>query len=184
MWGQLKRKWNPPAPFEPRLLTYYRNAVWFWGILLFVGIVMFCFAIYLTSYQFIGSKVQIAGHVLHHGSTVQYIDEEGKEMRAATKGPQIAAAGLFVRFPGWMNWIGLDTYHKMVTFRGNIENEFHYGKKPPVLFLESYIHDPLLLFWYKHADSVDFAVPAYIESVYFGGPKHRLLVTHSGYIVQ
>jgi hypothetical protein len=129
MFGQLRRKWKI-EPYDPRLLQYYKNAVWLWSFFFAVGCLMLTFAFYLTTYQFIGSKVEPAGQAVVSASRVEYLGSDGVRITASWKGNQVAAAGMFISFPRWMRYIGLENYHRMLTFRGNGEHDFHYGKIP------------------------------------------------------
>jgi hypothetical protein len=184
-WDQYRRMKNPPAPYDPRLYKWYKNAVTFWSVLLFFGILLLLISFYLAGFQYIGKKVGISGLITRSGSTVNFVNAEGETVHATVHGPQTAAAGIFLRFPRWMDILGLRTYHRIVTFRGNQQTEFHYGKKPDASWLRSYVHDPLLLFLYKYRDTFNPLINIfYTESVYFGGNKKRLIVTHSGYIIQ
>ena len=184
-WDQYRRKRNPPAPYDPRLFGWYKNAVTFWSVMLFIGLLFLVVSFYLASFEYIGKKVGVSGLMTRTGSRVAYVERDGRNLTAMVKGPQTAAAGVFIRFPGWMDVIGLRTYHRMVTFRGNHEIDFHYGKKPEASWLKNYVNDPILLFLYKHRDAFDPAIRVfYTESVYFAGVKKRVVVTNQGYIIQ
>jgi hypothetical protein len=178
MFDQLRRKWNPPAPYQPGLLVYYRNAVWFWSFVLLIAIAFMAVAFYLSRYQYIGGGVEPAGIAVRHGSTVRFTRYTGGEEKFTVHGSQIAAAGLFLRFPDWMRFVGLATYHRLITFRGMDQNEYHYAK-PKADWIKPYA-DPIYVFLYKNGWFNTY----YTESVYFSGGKNRILVTHSGYIVQ
>jgi hypothetical protein len=185
LWDQYRRKRNPPAPYDPRLLQWYKNAVTFWSVMLFFGILLLVISFYLAGFQYIGKKVGISGLVTRNGNRVHFIGSEGRRLEASVRGPQTAAAGVFIRFPNWMRHLGVRTYHRMATFRGNHQTEFHYGKKPDSRWLKSYLNDPVLLFLYKHQDLLRPAINVfYTESVYFSGNKKRLIVTNQGYIIQ
>src|SRR5688572_30543308 len=56
-WDQYRRKRNPPAPFDPRLLQWYKNAVAFWSVMLFFGLLLLIVSFYLAGFQYIGRKV-------------------------------------------------------------------------------------------------------------------------------
>lgn len=184
LFGQLRRKWNPPSPYDPRLMAYYRNAVTFWALFLLVGLVMLSLSFYLSRFQYLGEKVEPAGLATYRGNTVQFVDVDGVEMTVTIKGEQAAAAGVFLRFPDWMGFLGLRTYHRLVTFRGNAQSEYHYGERPDAVWLRSFLDDPIYLFLYKNRNWLKIADPFYTESVYFINGKHRIHVTHSGYIIQ
>lgn len=184
-WDQYQRMKHPPAPYDPRLYKWYKNAVTFWSVLLFIVLFLLLCSFYLAGFQLIGKKVGIAGLVIRQGGNVEFIGTDGQKLVAHVKGSQIAAAGIFMRFPGWMNILGLGNYHRLITFLGNQENEFHYGKKPDVNWIRSYVDDPVLLFLYKHQKGIRPVLTIfYTESVYFKGSKDRLIVTPQGYIIQ
>lgn len=184
MFGQLQRKWNPPSPFDPRLLQHYKNAVYLWSVLLFIGLMLFLFSFYLTSYEYVGAKVQLSGQATRRGNQVDFVSSTGAQMSAPVKGSQIAAAGIFLKFPSWMRYVGLENYHRLVTFRGNQETAYHYGEKPDAEWLRQYLKDPVFLFLYEHRDWPLLMEPSYTESVYFSGARNKVLVTREGYIIQ
>ena len=185
LWDQYRRKRNPPAPYDPRLYKWYKNAVTFWSVMLFFGLLLLTVSFYLAGFQYIGKKIGVSGLMTRKGNQVDYIGSEGRTVKAGVIGPQSAAAGIFIRFPNWMNVLGLRAYHRMVTFRGNQQTEYHYGEKPTAQWLKQYVDDPILLFLYKHRDSFRPALNVfYTESVYFSGSKKRVIVTHQGYIIQ
>ena len=185
LWDQYRRKRNPPAPYDPRLYQWYKNAVTFWSVMLFFGLLLLFISFYLAGFQYIGKKIGISGLVTRNGNHVEYIGSEGRRLEARVQGPQTAAAGVFIRFPNWMRYLGLRTYHRMATFRGNHQTEFHYGEKPSPQWLKSYVDDPVFLFLYKYRDTLSPAVNVfYTESVYFSGSKKRVIVTNHGYIIQ
>ena len=181
LWDQLWRKWHPPSPFDPRLLTYYKNAAYWWGFLVLLGLLFFSLALYLARYQFLGRGVELAGTARVQGGSVFYVNYNGGKIVAHVKGPEVAAAGVFLRFPSWMRFLGLETYHKMITFRGNLENKYHY-QKPEADFLAPYV-DRFYFLLYKHRKDLGVVEPFYTESPYFSGNR-RIFVTHSGYIIQ
>jgi hypothetical protein len=184
-WGQYQKKKNPPAPYDPRLYKWYKNAVTFWSVMVFIALVLLMISFYLADFQLIAKKVGVSGLVTRRGNRVEFVDAEGRKVEAEVKGPQIAAAGIFMRFPSWMDVIGLYTYHRLITFRGMQQNEFHYGKKPDKNWLASYVDDPVLLFLYNFQDTIRPLLNInYIESVYFKGSKERIIVTPQGYIIQ
>lgn len=184
-WDQYRRKRNPPAPYDPRLFKWYKNAVSFWSVMLLFGVFLLLISFYLASFEYVGKKVGISGLITRTGSKVDFIGSERRRVQAIVHGPQTAAAGVFVRFPNWTNVLGLRTYHRMITFLGNQQNDFHYGEKPDVTWLKNYVDDPLLLFLYKYRDSLRPALDVfYTESVYFSGTKKRVIVTKQGYIIQ
>jgi len=183
-WDQYRRKRNPPAPYDPRLFKWYSHAIQFWSVMLFFGILLLVISFYLAGFEFIGKKVGISGLVTRSGNRVDFIGSDGRKIHAQVKGPQTAAGGVFLRFPNWMNVLGIRTYHRMVTFRGNNEIDFHYGKKPDAAWMQKYVDDPVLLFLYKHRDSNPIVNIFYTESVYFSGNKKRVIITNQGYIIQ
>lgn len=178
MFDQLRRKWNPPAPYQPALLVYFRNSVLWWCFVLLIGFAFLAVAIYLSHYQYVGEGVEVSGIAVHHAGAVRFTSYDGVEQQFQTRGGQIAAGGLFFRFPPWARFLGLATYHRLVTFRGNEENQYHYAR-PGVEFIQSYA-DPVYIFLYKR----QLLDAHYTESVYFPTGKHQILVTHSGYIVR
>ena len=184
-WDQYRRKRNPPAPYDPRLFQWYKNAVAFWSVMLVIGIFFLLVSFYLAGFQYVGKKVGVSGLITRTGNRVHFIGSEGRRVQAVVQGPQTAAAGIFIRFPNWTDLLGLRTYHRMVTFVGNRQIQFHYGKKPDENWLRSYVDDPVLLFLYRHRDALNPAIRVfYTESVYFSGTKKRVIVTNQGYIIQ
>ena len=184
-WDQYRRKRNPPAPYDPRLFRWYKNAVSFWSVMLVLGILLLLVSFYLASFEYVGKKVGISGMMIRTGNRVDFVGTERRQVQSVVQGPQTAAAGIFVRFPNWTNVLGLRTYHRLVTFRGNRQTEFHYGKKPDAEWLRTYLEDPILLFLYRYRDSIKPALNVfYTESVFFSGTKKRIIVTNQGYIIQ
>jgi hypothetical protein len=184
-WGQYQKKKHPPAPYDPRLYTWYKNAVTFWSFMVLIALVFLMISFYLSGFQLIARKVGVSGVVSRRGNHVEFIDVEGRKVETEVKGPQFAAAGIFMRFPSWMDVLGIYNYHRLITFRGNQQNEFHYGKKPDKNWLASYVDDPVLLFLYNYQDTIRPVLNiSYIESVYFKGNKERIIVTPQGYIIQ
>jgi hypothetical protein len=184
-WDQYRRKRNPPAPYDPRLFQWYKNAVAFWSVLLFFGFLLLLLSCYLAGFEYVGKKVGVSGLVTRSGNQVEFIGTEGRRVEAKIKGPQTAAAGLFIRFPRWMRYLGLRAYHRLVTFRGNQQTEYHYGKKPSAEWMRSFVSDPVLIFLYKHRETLKPVLDVdYTESVYFSGNRKRLVVTPQGYIIQ
>lgn len=152
--------------------------------MLFFGLLLLVLSFYLAGFQFVGKKVGIQGLMTRAGNSVDFVGSDGRRVQAHVKGPQTAAAGIFLRFPDWMDVLGLRTYHRMVTFRGNQETDFHYGKKPDAQWMQKYVNDPVLLFLYKYRDSNPVMNVFYTESVYFSGNKKRVIITNQGYIIQ
>src|SRR5688572_11108703 len=101
LWDQYRRKRNPPAPYDPRLYKWYKNAVTFWSVMLFFGLMLLVISFYLAGFQYIGKKVGISGLVTRTGNRVEFIGSEGRRVQARVQGPQTASAGLFIRFPNW-----------------------------------------------------------------------------------
>jgi hypothetical protein len=181
-YDQWKRKRNPPAPFQPQLLQYYKSATILWAVFVFFSSLLLAAAFYLTNYQLLIDRVEPAGHAISRGRSVEFIGTRGERLIANPKGSQLAAAGVFLRFPQWMSVLGLHTYHRLITFRGNKETEFHYGKKPDASWLSPHV-DAIYKFLYDNKEWAPLDT-YYVESVYFPPGKHRLLVTPKGYIVQ
>lgn len=181
-FADLRKKWNPPAPYEPLLLGFKRRAFWLWLCLLIPALLLLGFAIYLTTYQWVGNKIEVAGEVtsFHHGA-ITFRDNRGQVTTYPVQGSKQAAAGLFLQFPSWMRYIGLATYHQLIGFRGPAEMDYRYQKAPPEYI--SRFGDPFFTFVYKNQGWL-FISARYEESPYFSGPGHRIIVTHSGYIVQ
>lgn len=185
MWGQYQKKKHPPAPYDPRLYKWYKNAVAFWSVVVFFTLILLLISFYLANFQLIQNKVGVSGLITRTGKHAEFVGSEGQKIEAEVTGPQMAVAGIFMRFPGWMDILGLHTYHRLVTFRSIQQNEWHYGKKPTADWLQAYVDDPVLLFLYQYRDILDPAVRIfYTESVYFKGNKERLIVTPEGYIIQ
>jgi hypothetical protein len=178
LFDQLHRKWNPPAPYQPQLLVYFRNAVLWWCFLLLFALAFMAAAIYLSRYQYVGEGVEVAGTAVHHGGHVEFTSYDGAQSEYQVHGGQVAAGGIFFRFPSWARFLGLRTYHHLVTFRGMVDNQYHYAK-PKAEWIESYA-DRIYVFLYKQ----EWLEAHYTESVYFPPGKHQILVTHSGYIVR
>ncbi len=184
-WDQFRRKRKFGSPYDPRLYIWYKSAVQFWSVVLFFVLLLLSFSFYLAGFQYIGLKVPPSGQVTRKGNQAHFISVEGKASEATVKGPQTAVAGLFLRFPNWMRHLGLRSYHRFVTLRGNEEIDFHYGKKPDHKWMRNHISDPVLLFLYRHRDTVRFLIDInYTESVYFSGDKHIVNITPQGYIIQ
>jgi hypothetical protein len=181
VYNQLWRKWHPPTPFDPRLLKYFKNAALWWFFWTLFGGLLVTFALYLCKYQYIGTSVELAGKIRRQGNTIRYANYDHTELTVTVQGGEAAAGGIFLRFPRWMRYLGLQNYHKLITFRGNQENKYHYSKPGPE-WLETYA-DPLYIFIYKHQKGLNLKA-FYTESPYFSGITHRLYVTHSGYIIQ
>jgi len=179
--SELKRKWNPPAPYDPRLLGFYRRAVWFWVVLMIPALVLLAFAVYLTQYQWLGPKVELVVDVtIKHGALMLKMPE-GDERTFPAHGQQQAAVGIIMQFPQWMRFLGLGTYHQLVTFHSPDESEYRY-KKPPPEYIRS-LADGFFTFLYENQSWI-FIQARYTESPYFTGSGHKIFVTHSGYIVE
>jgi hypothetical protein len=182
MMRQLRRKWNPPAPFDPHLLTYLRNAFLFWVILLIPAAVLLSFAFFLTKYQYIGLHTEPVGIAQLKKGVVHFTGNNMVECSYQIKGSRAAAAGVVMNFPRWTRFIGLGSYHQLIGFHGNQDNELRYFKPKPDA-LEPYV-DGFFLFLYKH-QKWSVIKTQYLESPYFGaGEKHRILITPNGYIVE
>lgn len=182
MFSQLHRKWNPPAPFQPVLLQSAKVGVWIWLFFSVLSASIFLLAIYLSHFQFVSSKVQLAGEATLRNGVVQYTNYDGSKRSFPVKGTRVASGGIFIRFPDWMSYLGLENYHKLLTFRGYGENEYHY-KEPPDTWIKQN-SDWFYGFLYRYRKELDFLRLRYTESPYFSGTKRKIFVTHSGYIVQ
>lgn len=178
---QLQKKWNPPAPYDPLLLKYDRNATIFWLVLLIPAGLLLGLAIYLGSYQLLAKKAVIAGRADFNGRTVKFLRYDGNVLTTPVKGGRAAAAGIFLKFPGFLRFIGLHTYHKVITFRSSNEFQYRYMQPDPE-WLQDYV-DPFYCSLYAHRKWLKVVEPTYRESPYFGHGKHRVFATHSGYIV-
>lgn len=182
MFSELHRKWNPPAPFQPAMLHRAKIGVWIWLIFSVLSGSILLFAIYLSRFQFVSSKVELAGEATMRNGVVDFTNYNGVKWSTPVKGRQVAAGGIFIRFPDWMSYLGLENYHKLVTFRGNAENEYHY-REPPDNWIKQN-SDWFYGFLYRYRKELDFLRLRYTESPYFSGTKRKLFVTHSGYIIQ
>ncbi len=182
MFSQLQRKWNPPAPFQPELLRVAKRGASLWSAFVIIGIILLTFANYLSHFQFISTRVEAAGEATLRGGNVAFTKYDGTKHSYEVRGNQVAAGGIFLRFPKWMKYLGLENYHKVITFQGNGENEYHY-KEPPDSWIKEN-SDPLYAFLYRYRKELDFIVIRYTESPYFAGVKRKIFVTHSGYIIQ
>jgi hypothetical protein len=178
---QYRKRRNPPMPYQPLLLEYYRNATIFWFIFLIPVTLLLVLAIYLSQFQYLGARAEIAGTANFQGSTVLLTSYNGSQNQFHVKGDRAAAAGIFLKFPRSWSAVGLETYHKLITFRGSEETAFRYFQ-PSAESLKSDL-DPFLCSLYAHRDWIQFVQISYAESPYFAHGKHRIFVTHSGYIV-
>jgi len=182
MMRLLQRKWNPPAPYDPHLLTYLRNAFLFWLVWLIPAGALLFLAFFLTRYQYLGLHTEPVGVAQLKKGSVRFVGNNLQDGDYPIKGSQAAAAGVVIKFPPWMRYIGLSSYHQLIGFHGNQDNELRYLKPPPEA-LEPYV-DGFFLFLYKH-QKVSVIRTEYLESPYFGaGEKHRILITPNGYIVE
>lgn len=180
-FGQLRLKWNPPAPYDPRLLRFDLNAAIFRMIFVLIGLVLLLLAVYLSRYQYLTDRATLAGVIVFQKGTAEYRSDAGTGMSARVQGHQAAMAGIILRFPTWLRFVGLGNYHKAVTFRGFNQNEYHYNT-PPADWLQTYA-DGLFVFCYKNKSWLKTPEAIYVESPYFNPGKHQVFVTHSGYIV-
>lgn len=180
-YGQLRLKWNPPAPYDPRLLRFDMNAALFRLIFVVLGGVLLALALYLSGYQYLGEKATPAGVAVFKKSKVEYRSEAGEDLTVAVQGHQVAAAGILLRFPGFLRYMGLANYHRVITFQSFSHNEYHY-KPPPPEWLQNHA-DSLFIFFYKNRDWLTIPSAVYVESPYFTPGRHEFFVTHSGYIV-
>jgi len=119
---------------------------------------------------------------MFRGGTIRYTNAAGNERTFSVAGPEAAAAGIFLRFSPSMDILGLRTYHRLITFRGNGENKYHYSS-PGADWLAPYA-DWFYLFVYRNQKNLGVVEAFYTESPYFAGGKRTIFVTHSGYIVQ
>lgn len=179
--SQLRRKWNPPAPYDAILIRFYRRAFWFWLVCLIPSLLLFGFSVYLTQYQWIGTRVELVGDVNYKHGVLELRSPDGTLQTFPVRGQKQAAAGILMRFPDWMRHLGLATYHQLVGFRSPEEQQFRYNK-PTIEYIES-ISDDFFSYAYKNQDWL-FIRTEYTESPYFEGSGHKIFVTHSGYIVQ
>lgn len=178
---ELRRKWNPPAPYDARLLRFYRNAFLFWLACLVPSLLLLVFSVYLTRYQWIGTKVELVGEVNYKHGVLELRRPDGTQQTFPARGQKQAAAGILMQFPQWMRYLGLTTYHQLVGFRSPEEQQFRYSKPTPD-YIET-ISDSFFSFVYKNQSWL-FIRAIYTESPYFSGSGHKIFVTHSGYIVQ
>jgi len=179
---QLHRKWNPPAPFQPELLRVAKTGVLLWSFFVLIGASILAFAVYLSHYQYVSNRVVLAGEASLHRNSVSFVSAEGANSNYPVNGNQAAAGGIFIRFPKWMSYIGLENYHKLITFRGNNENQYHY-MDPPDSWVKAN-SDPVYGFLYQFRSTLSFLQLRYTESPYFSGSKRKIFLTHSGYIIQ
>src|SRR5262245_14711266 len=138
MWRQLQRKWHPPAPYDPHLLQYTRNAFLFWLVLLIPAAILLYFALFLTKYQYIGLHTEPAGVAQLKKGVVRFVGQNLQDGDYPIRGTQAAAAGVLMKFPPWTRYIGLGSYHQLIGFHGNQDNELRYLKPPPEA-LEPYV---------------------------------------------
>lgn len=181
VFGHLRLKWNPPAPYDPRLLRYDLNAAIFRFFFVLLGLILFLFALYLTRYQYLGDKATLGGQANFRNGRVEFVGVEGAALSVSVQGHQAAAGGVILRFPTWLRYAGLANYQKIVTFRGFNENQYHYNQ-PPADWLQAHT-DSLFVFFYKNRKWLAVPEAMYVESPYFNPGKHQVFVTHSGYIV-
>src|SRR5262245_25493518 len=85
-WGQYQKKKNPPAPYDPRLYTWYKNAVVFWSVMVFISLIFLMISFYLADFQLIAKKVGVSGMVVRRGNHVEFVDAEGRKVDAEVKG--------------------------------------------------------------------------------------------------
>ncbi len=182
MFSQLRRKWHPPSPYDPRLLRFEKNAVLFWIPFVILSGLLLTSAVYLAGYRYIGNKAQPGGTLVHKNGVLEYTDERGNSMNFKVTGSRLAAGGIFLRFPKWTNLIGLGTYDKVITFRSPEQAKYHY-QPPDGDWLADIGADKIFVFLYKFREKWKFPETLYIESPYFSGGKRILFVTRSGYIV-
>jgi hypothetical protein len=182
MLSQLHRKRNPPAPFQPSLLHQAKIGVAVWSTIAIFGLLLLALAYYLSHFQFLSTKVDLLGEATLRSGTVHFTRYDGAKLTYGVEGTQAAAGGIFLRFPKWMSHLGLENYHRLITFRGNGENEYHY-KEPPDSWIKEN-SDPFYSFLYSYRKYLEFLQLRYTESPYFTGSKRKIFVTHSGYIVQ
>lgn len=180
-YAQLRLKWHPPAPYDPRLLRFDLNAAFFRLIFVATGAVLFALALYLSSYQYLEQKATPAGEAVFKKSRVEYRSENSQQLTVSVQGQRVAAAGILLRFPTFLRYVGLANYHQVITFRGFNQNEYHY-KPPPPDWIQNHA-DSLFVFFYKNRDWLTIPEAIYVESPYFTQGRHEIFVTHSGYIV-
>lgn len=180
-YRQLRLKWNPPAPYDPRLLRYEMNAAIFRSLFVLIGVALLLAALYLTRYQFVGDKTSPGGVATFGKGEVAYSNMAGDEWKVKVQGHQAAAGGIILRFPTWLRFAGIGNYFRIVTFRGFDENEYHY-MPPPEDWLQQYA-DSMFLFIYKNRNWLKMPEALYVESPYFNPGKRRIFATHSGFII-
>src|SRR5436309_9703819 len=90
LFDQLHRKWNPPAPYQPQLLVYFRNAVLWWSFVLLIALLLMAIAIYLSRYQYVGEGVEVAGTAVYHGDHVRFASYNGVQREYQIHGNQAA----------------------------------------------------------------------------------------------
>jgi hypothetical protein len=178
---ELRRKWNPPAPYDAVLIRFYRTAFLFWLVCLVPSLLLLSFSVYLTRYQWIGTKVELAGEVDYKHGVLELRSPAGRQQTFPVRGQKQAAAGILMQFPGWMRYLGLATYHQLVGFRSPEEQQFRYNKATPE-YVDT-ISDRFFSFVYRNQSWL-FIQAKYTESPYFTGSGHKIFITHSGYIVQ
>ncbi len=61
MFNQFRRKWNPPAPFQPELLHQAKVGATIWSFFAILGVLLVAFAWYLSHYQYLSTKVDRSG---------------------------------------------------------------------------------------------------------------------------
>jgi hypothetical protein len=183
MFDQLRRKWNPPSPFDPTLLRIYRNAVWFWTPFVLLSAFLVIAAVYLSSYNYIDDRARTAGLAIFKRGALQYTDSRGKVTTVPWRSSRAAAGGIFLRFPKWSKAVGLGTYEKLIAFRSSEQNKYHY-QQPDDAWLAEQNADLVFRFLHRNRKYWKFPEAVYMESPYFSGGQRTLFITRNGYIIK
>jgi hypothetical protein len=182
MYAQLRRKWNPPYPYDPILLRFQRNAVLFWlPFVVITGLIVLA-AFYLSNYRYVGDRASPAGSAIFKRGAVQYTDDRGRVLTVPWSGSRAAAGGIFLRFPKWIGFTGLGSYEKLITFRSIEQNQYHY-QQPDDEWLANNGADRIFRFLHRNRKYCKFPEAVYVESPYFSGGKRTLFITRNGYII-
>jgi hypothetical protein len=182
MYATLRRKWNPPSPYDPTLLRFERNAVLFWLPFVIISALLVLTSFYLSSYRYVGDRASPAGSAVFKRGAVQYTDNRGQALTVPWRGSRAAAGGIFLRFPKWVGFTGLGTYEKLITFRSIEENQYHY-QQPNDEWLAAHGADTIFRFLHRNRKFLKFPEAVYVESPYFSGPRRTLIITRNGYII-
>ncbi len=182
MYSQLRRKWNPPYPYDPILLRFQRNAVLFWLPFLILSAVLILTAVYLSTYRYVGDRAYPAGTAAIKRGVVQYTDNRGHTTDFRWSGSRASAGGIFLRFPKWIRFTGLGNYEKLITFTSIEQNKHHY-QQPNDEWLADHGADVIFRFLHRNRKYCKFPEAVYVESPYFSGGRRKLFITRNGYII-